>query len=193
MAVGRTNAGSQAKQEIYGVVNMVNVTYHPTSKLYVEEPPAGKVFKDIELQKDIYLIPSNIKKGIKIEGVTGTYEGSGSTINTVTMTNNAVGSNVTAYFNYLNNGDVLVLNDTKVMPARIIGVKSDTGAVIEVLLLKNINGDRWECLVKPAKRVKIGTIITFGNGELKCECVALGEDGNRKMLNGIWDYYANKR
>lgn len=106
MAVGRTNAGSQAKQEIYGVVNMVNVTYHPTSKLYVEEPPAGKVFKDIELQKDIYLIPSNIKKGVKIEGVTGTYEGSGSTINTVTMTINAVGSDVTAYFNYLNNGDI---------------------------------------------------------------------------------------
>lgn len=106
MAVGRTNAGSQAKQEIYGMVNMVNVTYHPTSKLYVEEPPAGKVFKDIELQKDIYLIPSNIKKGVKIEGVTGTYEGSGSTINTVTMTINAVGSNVTAYFNYLNNGDI---------------------------------------------------------------------------------------
>ena len=88
--------------------------------------------------------------------------------------------------NYLNRGDVLVLNDTKVMPARIIGVKSDTGAVIEVLLLKNINGDRWECLVKPAKRVKIGTIITFGNGELKCECVALGEDGIREF-NFIYD------
>ena len=87
---------------------------------------------------------------------------------------------------YLNRGDVLVLNDTKVMPARIIGVKSDTGAVIEVLLLKNINGDRWECLVKPAKRVKIGTIITFGNGELKCECVALGEDGIREF-NFIYD------
>lgn len=105
MAVGRTNAGSQAKQEIYGLVNMVNVTYHPTSKLYVEEPPAGKVFKDIELQKDIYLIPSNIKKGVKIEGVTGTYEGSGSTIDTVTMTINAVGSDVTVYFNFLHNGD----------------------------------------------------------------------------------------
>lgn len=106
MAVGRTNAGSQAKPEIYGAVNMVNVTYHPTSKLYVEEPPVGKVFKDIELQKDIYLIPSNIKKGVKIEGVIGTYEGSGSTINTVTMTINAVGSNVTGYFSYLKNGDI---------------------------------------------------------------------------------------
>jgi hypothetical protein len=112
MAVGRTNAGSQAKPEIYGVVNMVNVTYHPTSKLYVEEPPAGKVFKDIELQKDIYLIPRNIKKGVKIEGVTGTYEGSGSTINTVTMTINAVGSDVTVYFNYLNNGDIDVNEKT---------------------------------------------------------------------------------
>ena len=55
--------------------------------------------------------------------------------------------------NYLNKGDVLVLNDTKVMPARLIGEKEDTGAVIEVLLLKNINKDNWECLVKPAKRV----------------------------------------
>lgn len=106
MAVGRTNAGSRAKPEIYGAVNMVNVTYNPTSKLYVEEPPVGKVFKDIELQKDIYLIPSNIKKGVKIEGVTGTYEGIGSTTNIVTMTINAVGSSATAYFNYLHNGDI---------------------------------------------------------------------------------------
>ena len=88
--------------------------------------------------------------------------------------------------NYLNRGDVLVLNDTKVMPARIIGVKSDTGAVIEVLLLKNINEDRWECLVKPAKRVKIGTTITFGDGQLKCICTKIGEDGIREF-NFIYD------
>ena len=69
--------------------------------------------------------------------------------------------------NYLNEGDVLVLNDTKVIPARIIGIKEDTGAVIELLLLKNSEKDNWECLVKPAKRVKMGTIISFGNGELK--------------------------
>ena len=56
--------------------------------------------------------------------------------------------------NYLNKGDVLVLNDTKVMPARLIGEKEDTGAVIEVLLLKNINEDNWECLVKTAKELK---------------------------------------
>ena len=79
--------------------------------------------------------------------------------------------------NYLNKGDILVLNDTKVMPARIIGVKEDTGAVIEVLLLKNIENDKWECLVKPAKRVKIGTIISFGDCLLKCKCTSIGEEG----------------
>lgn len=81
--------------------------------------------------------------------------------------------------NYLNKGDVLVLNDTKVMPARIIGEKEDTKAVIELLLLKNIENDTWECLVKPAKRVKIGTIIKFGNGELIATCSRIGEDGIR--------------
>ena len=58
-------------------------------------------------------------------------------------------------------GDTLVLNDTKVLPARLIGVKEDTGAVIEVLLLKDAQGDVWECLTRPAKRVKVGTIISF--------------------------------
>ena len=81
--------------------------------------------------------------------------------------------------NYLNEGDVLVLNDTKVIPARIIGIKEDTGAVIELLLLKNSEKDNWECLVKPAKRVKIGTIISFGNGELKAKCIGIGEEGIR--------------
>lgn len=83
--------------------------------------------------------------------------------------------------NYLNKGDVLVLNDTKVMPARLIGEKEETGAVIEVLLLKNINEDNWECLVKPAKRVKEGTIISFGNGKLKAKCTKIGEDGIREF------------
>ena len=66
--------------------------------------------------------------------------------------------------NYLNKDDVLVLNDTKVLPARIIGEKIDTKAVIELLLLKNIEKDNWECLSKPAKRIKEGTVISFGNG-----------------------------
>ena len=80
---------------------------------------------------------------------------------------------------YLHKGDVLVLNDTKVMPARLIGEKEDTGAVIEVLLLKNIKDNNWECLVKPAKRVHIGTIISFGNGLLKAECTEIKDEGIR--------------
>ena len=80
---------------------------------------------------------------------------------------------------YLNEGDVLVLNDTKVIPARIIGVKEETNAVIELLLLKNVSGDEWECLSKPAKRIKVGTVISFGNGVLKGECVSTGDDGIR--------------
>lgn len=83
--------------------------------------------------------------------------------------------------NYLQDGDILVLNDTKVMPARIIGEKVDTSAIIELLLLKNITKDNWQCLVKPAKRVKIGTIISFGNGKLKAKCIRLGEDGIREF------------
>ena len=91
--------------------------------------------------------------------------------------------------NYLNEGDVLVLNDTKVIPARIIGIKEDTGAVIELLLLKNSEKDNWECLVKPAKRVKMGTIISFGNGELKAKCIGISEEGIRVftfMYDGIF-------
>ena len=83
--------------------------------------------------------------------------------------------------NYLDKDDVLVLNDTKVLPARIIGTKEDTGAVIELLLLKNINDDLWECLVKPAKRVKIGTVVSFGDGVLKGECVDIFDEGIRHI------------
>lgn len=83
--------------------------------------------------------------------------------------------------NYLNKGDVLVLNDTKVIPARLIGEKEDTGAVIEVLLLKNIRNNDWECLVKPAKRVHEGTIVSFGNGLLKAKCIEVKEEGIRNF------------
>ena len=83
--------------------------------------------------------------------------------------------------NYLNKGDTLVLNDTKVIPARLIGEKTDTNAVIEVLLLKNIEGNVWESLAKPAKRVKVGTIVSFGDGSLKAKCIELGEEGIRKF------------
>ena len=83
--------------------------------------------------------------------------------------------------NYLDKDDVLVLNDTKVMPARIIGEKIDTGAVIEFLLLKNIEDDKWEVLVKPAKRIKEGSIVSFGKGLLKAKCLSIGEEGIRQV------------
>lgn len=79
----------------------------------------------------------------------------------------------------LNEGDCLVLNDTKVMPARLMGVKEETGANVEVLLLTQIEGDQWETLVKPAKRVKIGTTISFGDGLLRAVCTDIKEHGGR--------------
>ena len=90
--------------------------------------------------------------------------------------------------NYLNEGDVLVVNNTKVLPARLIGNKIDTDAVIEVLMLKDLGNDTWECLSKPAKRVKVGTVIKFSD-ELSCECTSIGEDGIRHfkfIYNGIF-------
>lgn len=80
---------------------------------------------------------------------------------------------------YLEKGDTLVLNDTKVLPARLIGVKEETGAVIEVLLLKNTENDNWECLVKPARRIKVGTIVSFGDGKLKAKCIKEADEGIR--------------
>lgn len=79
----------------------------------------------------------------------------------------------------LHAGDCLVLNDTRVLPARLMGVKEDTGANIELLLLKQTNDDEWETLVKPAKRVKIGTIVTFGEGLLRAECIGELDHGGR--------------
>ena len=90
--------------------------------------------------------------------------------------------------NYLEKGDTLVLNDTKVLPARLIGEKKETKAVIEILLLKNIKDDDWECLVKPARRIKVGTIVSFGNGKLKAKCIKEEDEGIRHftlIYNGI--------
>src|SRR3954447_12075975 len=77
----------------------------------------------------------------------------------------------------LQKGDVIVLNDTRVLPARLIGTKEDTGASIEVLLLKETGTNEWETLVKPAKRVKLGTVVTFGDGRLEAECTEILEQG----------------
>lgn len=81
---------------------------------------------------------------------------------------------------YLSEGDVLVLNDTKVLPARLYGIKQDTGAKIEMLLLTPLEGG-YEVLIRPAKRVKEGTRIIFGNGELTAECTATFDEGIRHV------------
>lgn len=96
--------------------------------------------------------------------------------------------NFESFINYLDKGDTLVLNDTKVIPARIIGTKEQTSAVIEVLMLEDLKNDTWKCLTKPAKRVKEGTIIVFSD-ELKCECTYVGDEGIREfkfIYNGIF-------
>ena len=80
---------------------------------------------------------------------------------------------------YLNENDFLVLNDTKVMPARLYGQKEETNALIEILLLKEKTNNTWECLVKPAKRVKIGTVVNFGDGILKAKCIEIKDEGIR--------------
>lgn len=79
----------------------------------------------------------------------------------------------------LNSNDVLVMNNTKVIPARLIGEKIDTHAVIEVLLLKELEKNTWEALTKPAKKIKIGTIVSFGDGALKMECIGIKDEGIR--------------
>ena len=87
-------------------------------------------------------------------------------------------------------GDCMVLNNTKVIPARLYGSKEDTGAGIEILLLKRLEKDIWECLVKPGKKCKPGARIIFGDGRLKAEIKETKEDGNRLIsfeYEGIWE------
>lgn len=89
---------------------------------------------------------------------------------------------------YLNPSDVLVLNDTKVIPARLYGIKEETNAHVEILMLKDLGSDTWEVLCKPAKRIKVGTIISFGDGKLKAECISVKDEGIRQiklMYDGI--------
>ena len=91
---------------------------------------------------------------------------------------------------YLNPGDCLVINNTKVIPARLYGVKEDTGAHIELLLLKRQSGDVWETLVKPGKKARPGTRIVFGDGRLKAEVIDVVEEGNRLVhfeYDGIFE------
>lgn len=96
----------------------------------------------------------------------------------------------TDILDYLHKGDCLVINDTKVIPARLYGHKEETGAVIEILLLKRRENDIWECLVKPGKKARPGAKITFGDGILKGEIIDVVDEGNRLIqfhYDGIFE------
>lgn len=82
---------------------------------------------------------------------------------------------------YLKKGDCLVLNDTRVLPARLYGIKEDTGAKLEILLLKQLEGDTWEVLAKPAKKIKTGSKLVFGDGRLTATCIDSLEHGGRVL------------
>lgn len=91
---------------------------------------------------------------------------------------------------YLQEGDCLVLNDTKVLPARILGNKQDTGAKIEFLLLKKTSPDVWEVILKPGKKAKVGSCFSFGEGKLSAEILELLDDGKRLVkfsYNGVFE------
>lgn len=91
---------------------------------------------------------------------------------------------------YLDEGDCLVLNNTKVIPARLLGTKEDTGAAIEILLLKRKSDTDWECLVKPGKKLRAGAKVVFGDGRLKAVIQEVLDDGNRIVrfeFDGIWE------
>lgn len=97
--------------------------------------------------------------------------------------------------NYLKKGDALVLNNTRVLPARLYGAKKDTGAKIEVLLLHQNEADTWEVLAKPAKKLKKGTVLEFGDGLLEAECIGDKEHGGRILTfkyEGIFYEILNK-
>ena len=81
----------------------------------------------------------------------------------------------------LKKGDVIVRNNTRVIPARLFGIKEETNAHVELLLLKQLENDIWECLAGNAKVIKLNTVITFGDGQLKAKCIAIGEKGLRQM------------
>lgn len=91
---------------------------------------------------------------------------------------------------FLRKGDVLVINETKVIPARLLGEKEDTGVPVELLLLKRLERDVWEALVRPGRRLKPGAMCTFGGGLLKAEIIEMAEDGGRKVrfhYNGVFE------
>ncbi len=96
---------------------------------------------------------------------------------------------------YINEGDCLIINNTKVIPARLYGVKEDTGAAIEILLLRRVDGNTWECLSRPGKKARVGARIVFGEGLLTGEIVNVVEEGNRLIrfeYDGIFEEILDK-
>ena len=96
---------------------------------------------------------------------------------------------------YLNPGDCLVLNDTKVIPARLLGAKKDTGGAVEILLLKRLSADSWECLVRPGKKMRRGAEVEFGDGMLTGRITDQKDDGNRIVefkYDGIFEEILDK-
>lgn len=96
---------------------------------------------------------------------------------------------------YLNAGDTLVLNDTKVIPARLLGTKEETGANVEILLLKRLSADRWETLVRPGKKLRPGARVTFGDGSLRAVILDIMDEGNRLVefeYEGIFEEVLDK-
>ena len=91
---------------------------------------------------------------------------------------------------YLNPGDALVINETRVLPARLIGEREDTGGAMEFLLLRRVNYDTWETLVKPGKRAKTGVTFSFGGGRLRATVLSSTEDGGRLVqfhFDGVFE------
>lgn len=103
--------------------------------------------------------------------------------------------NFTDLVEFLKPGDCLVLNNTRVIPARLIGIKEDTGGTIEFVLLKRIEGQVWEVMVKPGRRAKIGAVFSFGGGLLRAKVLEIVDGGNRRVLfmcDGIFEEVLDK-
>ncbi|MDS3836911.1 tRNA preQ1(34) S-adenosylmethionine ribosyltransferase-isomerase QueA [Staphylococcus hominis] len=96
-------------------------------------------------------------------------------------TGNIAHKHFTDIMDYFETGDTLVLNDTRVMPARLFGLKEETGAKVEMLMITRIEDNDWEVLLKPAKRIKVGNTLSFGNGKIIAECIKELEQGGRIM------------
>ena len=154
-------------------------------RIYPEE--YNKEYKDMELKKsDFYFeLPQELIAQDPLE------DRSSSRLLVLDKESGEVSHHVfREIIDYLKPGDCLVLNNTKVIPARLLGVREDTGAHVEVLLLKRKEADVWETLVKPGKKCRPGTRLSFGDGLLRAQILEIVEEGNRLIrfeYSGIWE------